>query len=494
MAVRILTVAEMQESDRQTIAAGTPGAALMEHAGQAVTDIIMRHYAPCPMLVLCGPGNNGGDGFVIARLLREAGWIVRIAAMKTANDYSGDAALMAQQCGGDFEVLSENLALQDTALVVDALFGTGFSKALAPDIAAVLQKIAAANLPVIAVDIPSGINGDSGATDAATPKAAHTVTFHAKKPGHLLLPGRDYCGQIHVADIGITAEQHLLPALYENSPALWHSLFPQPKTGDNKYSHGHAVIFGGAKMTGAAKLAAHAAMRSGAGLATILCPPKSFDIYAAYKPHLLVEPLAALAEKTAFLQDPRKNAVLLGPGLGVNNETREAVLAALAEKDKAVCLDADALSVFHDTPEDLFAALHENCILTPHDGEFARLFGAIADDKMTDKIARARTAAAKSGAVVLLKGADTVIAAPDGRAVINTNAPAFLATAGAGDVLAGMITGLLAQHMPAFEVAAAAAWLHGAAAQKCGRGLVAEDLAEQLPAVLKELDNHAPSD
>jgi len=489
MAARILTVAEMQESDRNTIAAGTAGVVLMEHAGKAVTTRIAEYYAPCPVLILCGPGNNGGDGFVIAHLLKEAGWPVRIAAMKAVQDYSGDAALMAQKCGGDFEPLSGNLDLQDTALVVDALFGTGFSKALAPELTPLLHKITAAALPVIAVDIPSGVNGDSGTADPATLKAAHTVTFHAKKPGHLLLPGRDACGQIHVADIGITNEQYLLPPLYENSPALWHTLFPQPKTGDNKYSHGHAVIFGGAKMTGAAKLAAHACMRAGAGLATILCPPESFDIYADYKAHLLVEPLATVEEKTAFLQDPRRNAVLIGPGLGVNQDTCNLVLAALADKSKAVCIDADALSSFHDTPETLFAALHENCILTPHDGEFARLFGTIDGDK----ISRTRRAAEKSGAVVLLKGADTVIAAPDGRAVINTNAPAFLATAGAGDVLAGIITGLLAQHMPAFEAAAAAAWLHGAAAQNCGRGLVAEDLAEQLPAILKELDNSAAS-
>lgn len=490
MPQRILTVAEMQESECRTIAAGTSGAALMEHAGQAVADVVMRHYSPRPVLVLCGPGNNGGDGFVIVRLLKTAGWPVRVAAMKAPQDYRGDAALMAEKCGSTFEPLSGDLELNDTALVVDALFGTGFSKMLAADIAAVLQKIATANLPVIAVDIPSGINGDSGAADSATPKAAHTVTFHAKKPGHLLLPGRDYCGEIHTAAIGITEERHLLPPLYENSPALWQNLLPHPKTSDNKYARGHAVIFGGTKMTGAAKLAAHAAMRSGAGLATILCPPESFDIYAAYKPHLLVEPLTTLAEKTAFLKDPRKNAVLLGPGLGVNNDTRDAVLAALSEKDKAVCLDADALSVFQDAPEDLFSALHENSILTPHEGEFARLFDIAGEDK----IARTRKAAVRSGAVILLKGADTVIAAPDGRAVINTNAPAFLATAGAGDVLAGIITGLLAQHMPSFEAAAAGAWLHGAAAQKCGRGLVAEDLAEQLPAVLKELDKTAPSD
>ncbi|TNE27549.1 MAG: NAD(P)H-hydrate dehydratase, partial [Alphaproteobacteria bacterium] len=262
-----------------------------------------------------------------------------------------------------------------------------------------------------------------------------------------------------------------------------------PKTGDNKYSHGHAVIFGGAKMTGAAKLAAHATMRSGAGLATILCPPESFEIYAEYKAHLLVEPLSTTEEKNAFLQDPHKSAVLIGPGLGVTDETRAIVLATLAQKDKALCLDADALSVFQDDPATLFAAPHENCVLTPHDGEFARLFGTTDGDKIT----RTRQAAAKAGAVVLLKGADTVIAAPDGRAVINTNAPAFLATAGAGDVLAGIITGLLAQHMPAFEAAAAGAWLHGAAAQKCGRGLVAEDIAEYLPAILKELDNNAAS-
>ncbi|TVQ82291.1 MAG: NAD(P)H-hydrate dehydratase [Micavibrio sp.] len=481
-APRIFSVAEIYAADKATIAAGTSGAVLMENAGAAVADIMRAHYAPCPVLVLCGPGNNGGDGFVIARLLHEAGWPVRVAALLEKSAYQGDAKIMAEHCPVSLETAAD-IDLQNTALAVDALFGVGLSKPLSGTAALWLEKISAAGLPVVAVDIPSGVGGDSGTADPLTPQAEHTVTFHAKKPGHVLLPGRDYCGTVHVADIGLALSDTGTPPLWENTPQIWRQAFPATKAGDHKYTRGHAVIFGGAKMTGAAKLAAHAAMRAGAGLATILCPTESFGTYTGYKAHLLVEPAATQKERAAFLSDPRKNTCLAGPGLGLTKDTREIVLSILKNKDKTACLDADALSVFEKDPETLFAALHENCVITPHEGEFLRLFGKLSGDKIT----RARKAAATCGATVLLKGGDTVIAAPDGRCVVNTNAPPFLATAGSGDVLAGILTGLLAQHMPVFEAAAAAAWLHGAAAARFGSGLVAEDIAESLPPVLQEI-------
>ncbi len=488
MTDELLTVAEMARADAAAVAAGVPGVELMENAGRAVAGAVRARHQPGPVVVLCGPGNNGGDGFVAARHLAAAGWSVRLALLGARARLRGDAAHHAGLWEGPVEAVEEPGAaglLDGAGVVIDALFGAGLSRPLEGAARQVVEALASSRVPVVAVDMPSGVSGDSGAVlGEVAVRAACTVTFFRKKPGHLLLPGRQLCGEAIVADIGIPGSVlgEIAPRTFENGPGLWGDPYPWREPGDHKYRFGHALVLGGATMTGAGRLAARAALRAGAGLVTVACPPAALPIYALSMPSAIVAPLDSEADYRALLADARKNAVLLGPGNGVGGETRARTLAALAA-EKATVVDADALTSFQDRPADLFGAVSGPCVLTPHEGEFGRLFPDLAGDKL----GRARAAAAASGAVVLLKGADSAIAAPDGRAAINANAPAALATAGTGDVLAGLIVGLLAQGMPSFEAACAAAWLHGEAAAALGPGLIAEDLSEALPGVLKRL-------
>jgi hydroxyethylthiazole kinase-like uncharacterized protein yjeF len=357
-----------------------------------------------------------------------------------------------------------------------------------------IAAINASGAPVIAVDLPSGVNGTTGAVMGIAINAVQSVTFFRRKVGHLLLPGRLHCGIVQVADIGIPASvlTAIKPSAFVNRPALWGHLFPQPTADGHKYSRGHAVVVsGGLPTTGAGRLAARGALRAGAGLVTIASPRSALTVNAEATLAIMVRPVDGAGELAAFLADKRHNAVALGPGGGVGQALREQVSAALAS-GAAVVLDADALSSFAQEPEALTDMIAKDpkrgVVLTPHEGEFSRLFKAINEDhNLHSKLERTRLAARKSVAVVLLKGADTVVAAPDGRATIADNAPPTLATAGAGDVLAGIITGLLAQGMPAFEAASAAVWLHGEAASEFGPGLIAEDLPEALPAVYRRL-------
>jgi hydroxyethylthiazole kinase-like uncharacterized protein yjeF len=479
----LLTVAQMAEADRRTIAAGIAGRDLMERAGASVAAEIVRRWSPRPVAVLCGPGNNGGDGFVVARHLSAAGWPVRLGLAVPAGTLSGDAAYHRDLWLGPIEPLAPSL-LTGTGLIVDAVFGAGLSRPPEGRIAEMLHAVANSGLPVVAVDVPSGIMGDTG-EDLGAPGAVLTVTFFRKKPGHLLLPGRVRCGEVVVTDIGIadTVLDGLAVTIFQNGPELWLTALPKPCLDGHKYDRGHALISGGYPLTGAARLAARGAARIGAGLVTLAVPEVAFAVYAAAVTSIMVRPLAAEVDFTALLADPRHSAMLIGPGAGSGSATRDRILAILATR-RGVVLDADALTAFADDSARLFAAIDGPTVLTPHDGEFRRLF-----DPSGPKLARARRAARASGAVVLLKGADTVIATSDGRAVINANAPPSLATAGAGDVLAGMILGLLAQHMEPFLAAAAAAWIHGAAAAAFGAGLIAEDLPDLLPAVLRPLQS-----
>jgi NAD(P)H-hydrate epimerase len=448
----LLRVAQMEEADRLTVQAGTPGIVLMQNAGSAVAREIARRWSPRPTVVLCGPGNNGGDGFVIARVLAAAGWPVRLALAGSMEQLRGDARHHALLWQGPVEPLEIGV-LEKTALVVDAVFGSGLRRPPSGETARILEAAAERRVAIVAVDVPSGLLGDTGESLGAVP-AALTVTFTRKKPGHVLLPGRDLCGETVVADIGTSADllERIPLETWENDPALWRGDLPQLRASGNKYSRGHALLWGGYPTTGAARMAS-----------------------------IMVRAAPAPADLDKLLADKRFNALLIGPGAGVDAATQRRALAMLATR-RAVLLDADAISAFAQDRETLFAAVAGPCVLTPHDGEFARLF-----DASGDKLARARAAARTSGAVIVLKGADTVIAAPDGRAVINSNAPATLATAGSGDVLGGMILGLLAQGMEAFAAAAAGVWLHGAAAGDFGPGLLAEDLPDLLPGVLRRL-------
>ena len=477
----LLSVAQAYAADEAAIAGGTPGRTLMENAGRATARAIATRWAPRPVAVLCGPGNNGGDGFVAARHLEAAGWPVRLGLMGHPDRLKGDAAAMAALWPHPPAPLGPAL-LDGEPLVVDALFGAGLARPLEGPAKALAEACAERRLAVVAIDMPSGVHGDSGAARGRCFDAALTITFGRRKYGHLLLPGRVHAGEVVVADIGIPAAAFaaLEVRVHENGPALWRALLPRPAPVDHKYGRGHALVVGGdGAHAGAARLAARAALRAGAGLVTVHAPCAALPVHAAQLTAVMV---ASTATLEAALADARRNALLIGPGCGVSATTRKHALQALAAGKRCV-LDADALTAFADDPPALFAALGAEAVLTPHEGEFRRLFA-----HEGDKLARARAAAAECGAVVVLKGADSVIAAPDGRAAINANAPPTLATAGAGDVLAGLILGLRAQGMPSFEAAAAGVWLHGAAAAAFGPGLIAEDLTETMPCVLQALD------
>jgi hydroxyethylthiazole kinase-like uncharacterized protein yjeF len=481
----ILNIDEMYRADALAMEAGVPGLQLMESAGQGIADAIQEHWLSCPVTVLCGPGNNGGDGFVVARLLSEAGWPVKLALLGNADALKGDAAANARRWNGEILPLGLD-ALEGTELVVDALFGAGLTRPIEGITAEVIEAIDARWISCVAVDVPSGIHGDTGQVMGVAAHAALTISFFRPKPAHLLMPGREYCGDVEIVDIGIPESvlDEIAPTTHVNGPDLWAGRFPWPEASAHKYSRGHAIIAGGAVMTGAAQLAAGAARRTGAGLVTIATPPAAFDIYASSQPGNLVK---SVVDRHAFanvLTDPRINACLIGPGIGIGEATRARVSAALAT-GRACVIDADAISSFAADPQTLFGTIKGPCVLTPHEGEFKRLFGDV--DSSVGRLERARAAARRSGAVVLLKGADTVVAKPDGEAVINATGTPFLATAGSGDVLAGMVVALMAQGMVPFDAAATAAWLHGTAAESFGPGLIAEDLVDGIPEALDDL-------
>lgn len=463
----------MGAADRAAIAGGTDGVALMRNAGRAVARAIIRRVRPCRVAVLCGPGNNGGDGFVIAAYLYGRGWPVTVALLGEAGALTGDAAKAAMLWRGPVAPLTPAV-LAGAGLVVDALFGAGLARPVMGEAAATLDAV---RVPLVAVDLPSGVSGLTGQVLGAAPQAVLTVTFFRPKPGHLLLPGRLLCGETVVADIGIpdTVLGSIGAALFLNTPCLWRALLPRRHAADSKYARGHLTIIGGVAMTGAARLAAAASRRVGAGLVSIAAgDAASAAITRAAEPGVLVTE----QDVASLLADARRTTWLVGPGLGQRERTA-AVLATLLASGRSVVVDADALTACAGAPQRLMGA----ALITPHAGEFARVFGPVGDDK----VAAARRAAAATGAVVLLKGADTVIAAPDGRAVIDANAPPDLATAGTGDVLAGTAAGLIAQGMAPFASACAAAWAMGEAGSAAGTGLIAEDLPPFLSRALGRL-------
>ena len=482
----LLTSQQMAEADQSTIAGGIPGIELMENAGRKVADAVSRRWPRQPLVVLCGPGNNGGDGFVAARVLAERGWPVRVDLLGEVAGLRGDAAEAASRWPGPTGRL-EPAALDGAGLVIDGIFGAGLARPVEGIARAVIEAIDQRRLPLVAIDVPSGVDGASGEVRGIAPRAKVTVTFFRKKPGHLLLPGREYCGETVLEQIGIpdATLERIQPDTAENDPAWWLAAYPRPGLETHKYTRGHAVVVGGAVMTGAGRLSARAAARLGAGLVTVAAPGSAFAIYAAALTGVIVHPVPGLGEFRSLLADARRNAALIGPGCGVGGETRDKTLAIL-DAGKHAVLDADALTSFSEDPDTLFRAIRSPCVMTPHAGEFARLF-----DTAGSKPERARRAARQSGAVILLKGADTVTAAPDGRVAINANAAPQLATAGSGDVLAGVVLGLLSQGMDPFAAASAAVWIHGAAARHFGPGLVAEDLVDAFRPVLKGLVDQA---
>ncbi|MGE0627463.1 MAG: NAD(P)H-hydrate dehydratase [Hyphomicrobiaceae bacterium] len=506
--LELLTTDEMGRADRLAVESGVASLELMERAGRAVADEGQRMVpAGSRIVVLCGAGNNGGDGFVAARLLALRGFDVHVACVIDPSRLTGDAGEMARRWAGTVAGAGEgeaNMAQAD--LIVDALLGAGLDRPLDGVIKDWVTSVNALSGTttgpcVLSVDVPTGLNGSTGEIAGGSGsgqviRATRTVTFFRGKPGHVLLPGRSYCGDVSVVDIGIPAEtlQRINPLCWINQPSLWCGAFPVASPDAHKYRRGHAIVVSGpAEKTGAARLGARGALRTGAGLVTVASPRAAFPVNAAQLTAIMVEPFTVPEGLAGTLADERRNAVLIGPGCGVGEATRRMVEIGLASR-AAVVLDADALTSFEAMPSALFALIgargqgaaggrEAKVILTPHEGEFKRLFPDLAGSKLE----RARAAAARAGAVVVLKGPDSVIAAADGRAAINANAPPSLATAGSGDVLAGFMTGLLAQGMPAFDAACAAVWLHGACASAFGWGLIAEDLPEMMPHVLKHL-------
>ena len=482
----LLTVADMAEADRLAVEAGVPSLTLMENAGKAVADTIETHYEPSAVAVLCGPGNNGGDGYVAARHLKSRGWTVWVESLADPALLKGDAAEMFQRWDGETRVVTR---ARKADIVVDAIFGAGLTRPLDMNMGVLVRALNESGVPVVAVDVPSGLHGDLGrplGEDCV--RADRTVTFFRRKPGHLLLPGRTFCGEVSVAQIGIPDQvlDSIPVRTFENVPALWRDAFPWPRLDAHKYRRGHAIVVSGpVQSTGAARLAARGALRAGAGLVSVASPPGAVAVNAAHLTAIMVKPFDGAKGLSALLIDKRFNAVVLGPGMGVGDATQDLVAAALGSS-AAVVLDADALTSFAENPAGLFAQLRSPCVLTPHEGEFERLFPELLADGPT-RLDAARRAAQLARCILVLKGPDTVIAAPDGRAAVNGNAPPWLATAGTGDVLAGMIAGLLAQRMEPFEASCAAVWLHSEAATRFGIGLIAEDLPEQLPHALRSL-------
>ncbi|SSC73437.1 unnamed protein product [Ciceribacter sp. T2.26MG-112.2] len=479
----LLSPAAMGRVDQAAARSGIWSFGLMEQAGQAVAAAALRLFpGALRFVVLCGPGNNGGDGYVAARALVDAGAETVVFRLGDPARLKGDAATAFSLC----PIGAEELHAYDPRpgdVVIDAIFGAGLDRDVPDVVAAVIVRVDAADLPVIAVDLPSGLDGRTGRVLGAAFNARHTVSFMARKPGHVLMPGRRLCGSLEVYDIGIP--QRIVASevgpVGLNSPAAWERLLPNPGAETHKFLRGHLTVFSGpASATGAARLSAAAGLRAGAGLVTIASPTGSLEANASHLTAVMLKPVDDLAALCVYLGDRRHNAFVLGPGFGVGEKARD---FALALKDRPLVLDADGITSFRDDPSALFEAFstgETRLVLTPHEGEFARLFPDVAEGKSLSKIEMALAAAGRAHAVIVYKGPDTVIAAPDGRALVNTNAPPSLATAGSGDVLAGIIGGLLAQGMPAFEAAAAGAWYHGEAGNRAGRGLTAEELINHI--------------
>lgn len=490
--LELLTAEEMRRAERLAIDSGIPSLKLMENAGLGVTEEVVRRFPRgSKVVVLCGPGNNGGDGFVAARSLRERGYSVRLALLGKVEDITRDAKEMARRWDEAIEPMTAT-TLNGAEVVVDAIWGSGLKGPVNGVPAQLIEVATERELPVVAVDVPTGLDMTHGNVQGPVFKAVATVTFFRRKTGHLLLPGRRYCGDVRTVDIGIPPSilADIAPQTFLNEPEFWLNYFPRLKPDGHKYDRGHAVVVSGPmESTGASRLAARAALRVGAGLVTVATSKAAFYINAAQLTSIMISAFEGAQGLADYLHsDPRLNAILIGPGAGISQETRENVAAVLST-EATVVLDADGLTSFKDEPQELFALIKQRpapTILTPHQGEFERIFPELGNAE--SKLVQARRAAEISGGVIVFKGPDTIIAAPDGLAAVTESAPPWLATAGTGDVLAGLITGLSAQGMAALDAAVASVWVHGELARTVGPGMISEDMAEHLPQLLQRLD------
>jgi hydroxyethylthiazole kinase-like uncharacterized protein yjeF len=490
--LELLTAEEMSRAEKLAAEAGLSTLTMMENAGRASAEEVVRRFPRgSRVTVLCGPGNNGGDGFVCARYLRERGYHVRLGLLARRDDLPRDAKEMARRWDEAIEPISLQF-IEGAQIIVDALYGTGLRDNITGLVAQIIEEVTARALPVVAIDTPSGVDATTGAIHGVAFKAASTVTFFRRKTGHVLLPGRLYCGDVRAADIGIPAKvlEDIAPGSFTNDPDFWLRFFPKLKIDGHKYDRGHSVVVSGPiERTGAARLAARTALRAGSGLVTVATSKSAFYINASQLTAVMVDPYEGPDGLSEVLSDTRITACLIGPGAGRDPEVKELTGSVLGSQATAI-LDAEALTAFSEAPQEFFdqikGRLPALTIMTPHEGEFGRLFPDLSEEP--SKLERARRAAEISGAVVILKGPDTVVAHPGSIAAVSENAPPWLATAGSGDVLAGLVTGLTAQGMAAFDAAAAAVWIHGELAQSFGPGLIADDLPDQLPGVLQRLD------
>lgn len=485
--IELLTPKQMALADNLAIQSGISGIELMQNAGDVLYDAFCRHFQDAGnVLIVCGVGNNGGDGFVLAERISKSGLKVSIRIIGDVSQISGDARLALDLLPASVPRV-EDPEWDQYDLIVDGLFGAGLTRDITGPYADAVAAINASPANVFSIDLPSGINGETGQVSGCAVEADLTVTFFRKKPGHVLFPGQAHCGKMIVDQIGILEKvlEQIAPSTFHNSPKLWADLFPTPQLMGHKYSRGHTLaISGSIEKSGAIRLAAQAALRIGSGLVTIAAPTDTLRAHAARTDVLMLTPMDTTEQLADLLKDPRLNSICIGPGLDPDENTRELVLTAL-DHDLSVVLDAGALSAFSNEPQILHEAISKrtcNTVLTPHDGEFNRIFPTLKSTQ--SKLGKAQRAAELIHATIILKGPDTVIACSGGRTAISDNGSPWLATAGSGDVLSGAISGLLAQGMPSFEAACAAVWFHGEASHIVGAGLISSDLDQGLKTAL----------
>lgn len=490
----LLTPQQMGEADRLSVTlTGQDSFTLMQSAAKAVADIVLNEYRSHRRIaILCGPGNNGGDGYAAASLLKAHGFDVVCFSLASPRENSDGKKAFTLWDGITSSI---QLFVPDNFdLIIDALYGAGLDRPLDEALEAVIEKIAESDRPVIAVDLPSGVFGRTGAVAGKAIKATKTVTFFRLKPGHVCYPGRAQCGEIRLVNIGIpdAVLNSIKPSYFLNTPHLWEPLWPILDYDTHKYRRGHAVVFSGPQTsTGAARLAAFAAARSGAGLVTVLAPQDALPVHEMHLTSIMIKKMEDDREILTFLAARKVRSVVLGPAFGALDRAFSIAKAILREgKITTLVLDADALTALAGHGQEMFELIKSspvNVILTPHEGEFHRVFPDIAGRTERTRIEKAKDAAEQSGATIVYKGADTMIASPLGRVAITINGTPYLATAGAGDVLSGIIGGLSAQQMPPFEAACASVWVHAQCARHFGLGMIAEDIVSALPVVLSEI-------